>query len=254
MDGSGLCLARWFVHQPRRQQEPLGKSCSPCVRSYGQWLTLPQAPDVHKGDDGKYYMYYSVSTLGSQNSVIGVASSTTMEPGSWTDHGSTGLSSDGSQGYNTIDANWIKIGDQQVLNFGSYWQGLYQIDLAGPLKIGTAAPVNIAYNATGQHAIEASFLYQQNGFYYLFFSSGKANGYDTSFPAQGEEYRINVCRSSTGRGDFVSGFGSFVFSSTLVGSNSDCYRSIKMECPASKVGVLLCSQATIMSTALVDSK
>ncbi|KAE8343266.1 hypothetical protein BDV24DRAFT_149874 [Aspergillus arachidicola] len=184
------------------------------------------APDVHKGADGKYYMYYAVSTLGSQNSVIGVASSTTMEPGSWTDHGSTGLSSDGSQGYNTIDANWIQIGDQQVLNFGSYWQGLYQIDLAGPLKIGSAAPVNIAYNATGQHAIEASFLYQQNGFYYLFFSSGQANGYDTSFPAPGEEYRINVCRSSTGRGDFVDQNGVSCLESggtTVLASHDNVY-------------------------------
>lgn len=164
------------------------------------------APDVHY-EDGTYYMYYAVSTLGSQNSVIGVASSPTMEAGKWTDHGSTGLSSDGSQGYNTIDANWIQIEDTQVLNFGSYWQGLYQVDLSSPLKIGSTAPNNIAYNASGDHAIEAPFLFQYNGFYYLFFSSGKANGYDTNHPAPGEEYRINVCRSESGRGEFVDQSG-----------------------------------------------
>lgn len=44
------------------------------------------APDVHKIGD-TYYIYYSVSSLGSQNSGIGVASSTTMDSGSWVDHG-----------------------------------------------------------------------------------------------------------------------------------------------------------------------
>ena len=200
-------------------------------------------------------MYYAVSTLGSQNSVIGVATSTTMEPGSWTDHGSTGLSSDGSQGYNTIDANWIRIGEQGLLTYGSYWQGLYQINMDSPLKAGSAAPANIAYNATAPHAIEAPYLFHYLDFYYLFFSSGRANGYETNFPPQGEEYRINVCRSSSGRGDFVSGFASLLLFSILgVGTNSHRYRSIKMECPASKVGARLCSQAMIMFTALEDSK
>ncbi|KAE8140213.1 glycosyl hydrolase [Aspergillus pseudotamarii] len=176
------------------------------------------------GDE--YYMYYAVSTLGSQNSVIGVATSKTMEPGSWTDHGSTGLSSDGSQGYNTIDANWIKIGDQGLLTFGSYWQGLYQINMDSPLKAGTAAAANIAYNGTAPHAIEAPYLFHYLDFYYLFFSSGRANGYETNFPPQGEEYRINVCRSSTGRGDFVDKNGVSCLESggtTVLASHDNVY-------------------------------
>lgn len=36
-----------------------------------------------------YYLYYSVSTFGSQASAIGYATSDTMEYGSWVDHGST---------------------------------------------------------------------------------------------------------------------------------------------------------------------
>ena len=44
------------------------------------------APDV-KLINGQYTLYYSVSQLGTQNSAIGVATSPTMEPGSWTDHG-----------------------------------------------------------------------------------------------------------------------------------------------------------------------
>lgn len=44
------------------------------------------APDVHKVGD-TFYLYYSVSTFGSQDSAIGLATSKTLEAGSWTDHG-----------------------------------------------------------------------------------------------------------------------------------------------------------------------
>ena len=48
------------------------------------------APDIAKIGD-TYYLYYSVSDWGAQNaSDIGVATSTALEPGSWTDHGSIG--------------------------------------------------------------------------------------------------------------------------------------------------------------------
>ena len=36
---------------------------------------------------GAYTLYYSVSTVGSQNSAIGLATSYTMEPGDWLDWG-----------------------------------------------------------------------------------------------------------------------------------------------------------------------
>jgi arabinan endo-1,5-alpha-L-arabinosidase len=48
------------------------------------------APDVHLLGD-TYYVYYAVSSLGSQNSGIGVATSTIMDSGSWEDHGALNL-------------------------------------------------------------------------------------------------------------------------------------------------------------------
>jgi arabinan endo-1,5-alpha-L-arabinosidase len=48
------------------------------------------APDAHF-IGGTYYLYYAVSSLGSQNSAIGVATSATMEFGSWVDHGSLNI-------------------------------------------------------------------------------------------------------------------------------------------------------------------
>ena len=44
------------------------------------------APDVNYVD-GQYVLYYSVSSVGSQNSAIGVATSPLMDAGTWTDLG-----------------------------------------------------------------------------------------------------------------------------------------------------------------------
>ena len=151
-------------------------------------------------------MYYSVSKLGSRNSVIGVASSPNMQVGSWKDHGSTGLSSNADKPYNAIDANWIRIGDTPYLNFGSHWHDLYQVPMKGPLKITGATPYNLAYNDTGSHREEAAFEFQHDGFYYMTFSSGVGLGYDNKKPPQGEEYSIRVCRSPGGKGNFVCDF------------------------------------------------
>ncbi len=163
-----------------------------------------QAPDIHyKESTQTYYMYYSVSTLGSRDSVIGVASSPNLQPGSWEDHG--GLFRSVANGpYNAIDANWISVGGKQIMVFGSYWNGIHTVDLKGPLAIADGAQANqIAYNSTGNHAIEAGFVFYRQGWYYLTFSSGQAADYINRPPAQGEEYRINVCRSRDATGGFV---------------------------------------------------
>ncbi|KAL3463692.1 glycosyl hydrolase [Aspergillus heterothallicus] len=148
-------------------------------------------------------MYYSVSTLGSRDSIIGVASSPNLESGSWTDHGGLFRSEANGQ-FNAIDANFATIGGAPILTFGSYWNGIHQVPLNGPLSLADGAQArNVAYNSTGNHAIEAGFVIYRRGWYYLVFSSGRAGGYTDNFPAQGEEYRIVVCRSRDGRGGFV---------------------------------------------------
>lgn len=164
---------------------------------------IPKAPDLHY-DDGIYYMYYVVSKLGTQTSEIGVATSETMEPGDWIDHGAIGLPVNSA--YNRIDPNWINIQGKQYLQFGSYWQDLYQVQLDSPLKVSSATPHQLAYNASLNHREEAPFMFQHENFYYLLFSGGVAGGYTATYPAAGEEYRIHMCRSTSGTGDFVSIF------------------------------------------------
>lgn len=69
-----------------------------------------------------YYLYYAVSSFGSQVSTIGYATSTTMEVGSWTDHGSVGISSDATKAYNAIDPSLVQAADgSYYMSFGSFW-------------------------------------------------------------------------------------------------------------------------------------
>lgn len=168
-----------------------------------------QAPSVHQVGD-TYLMYYSVSTFGSQDSAIGYATSRTMEAGSWVDGGATGISSSSRSRvpYNAIDASLIRTpAGEYYVTFGSFWNDIYQVamrDDATQVKARTASAFRqLAYNATGAHAIEGPYLYFRAGYYYLFFSSGICCGYDSKRPEQGEEYRILVCRSNAVGGPFV---------------------------------------------------
>ncbi|TDD35680.1 hypothetical protein E1286_39270 [Nonomuraea terrae] len=46
----------------------------------------PRAPGISRRG-GRYLMYYAVSSFGSNHSAIGLATSRTGQPGSWTDQG-----------------------------------------------------------------------------------------------------------------------------------------------------------------------
>lgn len=150
---------------------------------------------------GTYYMYYVLSKIGTRNSEIGVASSKTMEPGSWTDHGSVGIPA--NDAYNKIDPNWISIEGEQYLQFGSFWQDIHQIKMKSPLKATDTTPHQLSFNETLNHREEGSAMFQHKNYYYLLFSSGVAGRYTADFPAPGEEYAIQVCRSESGTGGFV---------------------------------------------------
>ena len=115
--------------------------------------TRPWAPTTVEWK-GKFYCFYSLSQAGSRTSAIGVASTDNMEKGSWKDHGAlvtTGNPNEGSP-YNltnAIDPSFIV--DQKTktpyLNYGSYWNNLWQIPLEddllsvkGNTKVSVEAP------------------------------------------------------------------------------------------------------------------
>ena len=194
----------------------IGVSTAPSIS--GPWTNrgaaLPEGSSLTQGSDqwgpdislvgSTYYMYYAVSSFGSQNSGIGVATSTTLDPGSWIDHGDIGLASSSSKPYNSIDPNLFQANGQYYLNFGSFWHDIYQVTMSSNLLKASGIPVNIAYNPFGSHAEEGSFVFSHGGYYYLFWSAGQCCGLDTSKPPAGQEYMIKVCRSRLPSSGFVS--------------------------------------------------
>ncbi|MCJ1415700.1 hypothetical protein MMC32_002032 [Xylographa parallela] len=202
----------------------------------GSMIDLPGntniwAPDVHHIGN-LYYMYYAVSTGGSQNSAIGVASSPSMDTGTWTDHGSLGILQ--SPNYNLIDPNLLIVdyGASLLLSFGSFWTDIYQIELSDPLTIAPgASPYQLDFNSTGIGSVEGSyqFWWPTNGtiYYYLFSSSGACCNTPPNLPPPGDEYHINVCRSETPNGGFVDKNGVSCLSanggSLVLGSHDNVY-------------------------------
>lgn len=133
------------------------------------------APDVVRVN-GKFLLYYSISTFGKQTSAIGLATSPTLDANAtnylWTDCGQVIGSTNGSL-YNTIDPSAFLDTDGKLwLAFGSYWQGIFLTELdpqTGKL-IGTNTPLcQLAWNPS----IEAACLTRHDKYYYLFVNWGQ---------------------------------------------------------------------------------
>lgn len=191
------------------------------------------APDVFD-DNGILYLYYSVSAMGSQNSDIGVATSASGDPGSWTDQGSIGLPT--SSDYNKIDGNLFRHSSETdfILNFGSFWGQLYQVPMTIPPLRVNGDIVHLAQNETARPAglvlgsTEGSYMFQWNGHYYLFFSSGNCcNTLEDGLAPPGEEYKVMVCRSTLPTGNFVDQTGRDCLTESggtlVLGSHDDVY-------------------------------
>jgi arabinan endo-1,5-alpha-L-arabinosidase len=90
--------------------------------------------------------------------------------------------------------------------------GIYQIPMSDPLTIAsTASPQNMAFNPAGNHPVEGSyqFWWPVDGvdYYYLFLSVGICCNTPPNLPAAGQEYHINVCRSTSPTGPFIDQTG-----------------------------------------------
>lgn len=171
------------------------------------YLQYAQAPEVSL-IGSTYYVYYAVSTFGSQNSAIGLATSTTMDCNTFTDLGSTGITSTTGNAYNAIDPSFIAAADgNKYVTFGSFWGDIYQVKMAStPTVSAGGTPYQVSYLPTGTHPREGANLVYRSGIYYLFFSEGICCGYDSSRPAAGQEYKVKVCASSSPTGGFVSSY------------------------------------------------
>ncbi|MFG2733757.1 arabinan endo-1,5-alpha-L-arabinosidase [Streptomyces carpaticus] len=161
----------------------------------------PWAPDITYAH-GQYWLYYAVSTFGSQHSAIGLATSPTGAPGTFTDRGIV-LSSAPGDRYNAIDPAALWDDGRLWLTFGSYWTGIHMVELnpATGLRDGDPPVTHLATRPDAPHAVEAGQVVRRGGWYYLFAS------YDTCCAGLDSTYKIRVGRASSPTGPFTDSTG-----------------------------------------------
>ncbi|MER5418168.1 arabinan endo-1,5-alpha-L-arabinosidase [Streptomyces virginiae] len=173
------------------------------------WLSYNPAGELWAPDvsyrNGQYWMYYAVSQFGTNTSAIGLATSPTGAPGSWIDQGVV-ISSSWFSPYNAIDPQLLV--DENGgwwLTFGSFWNGIYITSLnpaTGKLaNPGMPATRIAARGGIFNNPIEAPFIQQHDGFYYLFVS------FDSCCKGLDSTYNIRVGRSASPAGPYVDKSG-----------------------------------------------
>jgi arabinan endo-1,5-alpha-L-arabinosidase len=165
------------------------------------------APEVYR-HGGTYYLYYSASSFGSNNSLIALATNTTLDPAApgynWVDQGVVWRSHT-TDDYNAIDPGIAEDpAGKPYLTFGSFWSGVRQVELqwpSGKPVAGQADPTRIADRQVPPNAIEAPYLVRHRGYYYLFVS--------LDFCCRGADstYKIAVGRSRSITGPFMDELG-----------------------------------------------
>lgn len=157
------------------------------------------APDVifHRG---KYFLFYSYSAWGSNQSAIGVAINSSLDPNGWKDQGIV-IASTGKEGFNAIDPCGFEDADGNFwLSFGSYVNGvrLVQLDPDTGLR-QKDAPIRELGTRPGVpvNPIEASYVHYQSGYYYLFVN------WDFCCRASKSDYNIRMGRSKSVTGPFL---------------------------------------------------
>jgi len=161
------------------------------------------APDVIH-HNGRYLLYYSVSTWGVRTSAIGLVSNVTLDPNApdyeWVDQGLVMQSSD-EVNFNAIDPGITLAPDGRLwMTFGSYWSGikLIELDPKTGRRIAPDSPIGALAHSD---AIEAPCIWYHDKYYYLFVNWGQCcRGVDST-------YNIRVGRSATITGPYLDKAG-----------------------------------------------
>ena len=210
------------------------------------------APDI-LFHDGTYYLYYSCSSFGKNDSAIGVATNRTLDPDSpdyrWEDRGCVVRSVGGRDNWNAIDPNvFIDTDGTGWMSFGSFWGGIKLVRLDASLTRvaepqewfplcrrpeGTAEDTSETDDAIqadsrgkdfdpGNGAVEAPFIVRRGGWYYLFVS------YDLCCRGPKSTYKVVVGRSRKVTGPYVDADGTPLMQGggTVVVSGNDRYPGV----------------------------
>lgn len=155
------------------------------------------APDISYYN-GKYNLYYSVSTFGSNVSCIGLMQCTSILKGDWVDMGMV-IRSTSSSKYNCIDPNFVHDGSAPYLVFGSWFDGIWIARLSSGTMKPNKSPVQIADRdlSYSQNAIEGPCIWNRgNGYFYLFAS------FDKCCSGTSSTYNIRYGRASSITGPY----------------------------------------------------
>lgn len=164
------------------------------------------APDIAYFS-GLYHLYYSCSTFGSNHSVIGLVTNKTLDRNAkdfkWEDRGLVVKSQRGDD-FNAIDSNHLMDRDgKHWLSLGSFWSGIKMFPLdpsIGKLFANDQRKYSLASRPApdeGPVAIEAPFMIERGGYYYLFTS------FDYCCKGASSSYYIVVGRSRDVLGPYV---------------------------------------------------
>ncbi|KAF8990502.1 glycoside hydrolase family 43 protein [Cyathus striatus] len=171
--------------------------------------------------NGEFILYYSASTVGSQNSAIFLAKSETGLPGSWVNHGLV-TSTSSANDYNVCSI-FTYLGKEWFLSFGNFWTGIKLVSLdplTGLLRDRTMT--SLAERSMNAGNIGASVIFGFGGYFYLFTS------WDNCCQGLSSTYNIRVGRGTNVMGPYVdqdnvdlyAGGGTLVLSSheNIIGS------------------------------------
>jgi len=176
---------------------------------------LPQArfdfwaPDIIY-HNGLWHLFYACSAFGRNTSVIGHATTPTLDPKAsnygWKDEGLIVQSVPTKNDWNAIDANVIvdENGDPWM-DFGSFWDGIKMFklkkDMSGPAEpeewYSLCRRPNPSDNRPTGGPVEAPFIFKHGDYYYLFVS------FDSCCRGARSTYKIAVGRSETVTGPYI---------------------------------------------------
>lgn len=165
------------------------------------------APDLNYVN-GHWALYYAASQFGTQNSVIGLATTPTLDPASpryrWTDRGMVLRSTPGQDDFNAIDPAYSTDAHGRAwLAFGSFWGGIKmrRLDPATG-KLSSADPTLYSLaSRIAPDAEEGAAILHRGRYYYLFVS------FDFCCRGVESDYREMVGRSHTITGPYLDRAG-----------------------------------------------
>jgi arabinan endo-1,5-alpha-L-arabinosidase len=178
------------------------------------WATreIPQARNAWAPDisfrDGKYWLYYSVSSFGSRNSAIGLATNHTLDASSpdyrWVDEGMVLRSRQERDDWNAIDPNVVVEDARNVwLSWGSFWGGIKMRRL-DPSTGKPSSTDTATYSLASRPrvppldgSVEAPTIVRRGGWWYLLVS------FDRCCRGAESSYHVVVGRSRAVTGPYV---------------------------------------------------